>query len=63
MEFYLERNNKDRDMIEIFTKTKSGKVYTWGMCHVDFVAGEWRMDGILDYLDDGPVKVKMEIIQ
>jgi len=61
MEFYLERNNKDIDMIEMFTKTKSGKVYTWGIFHSDFILGELGMDSLSDQLNEGQVKVKMEM--
>jgi len=63
MEFYLERNNKDIDMIEIFTKHIPNRIYAWGMLHSDFFLGVDGIEGLLDKLDFGPVKVKMEIAE
>ncbi len=63
MEFYLERNNKDREMIEFYTTRKSGKTYVWGMFHSDFLYEGSVAQDILDQLEDGPVKVKMGVVK
>ena len=50
----IERNEKDNEMINIYTVLKEGKYILWGIVHGDMLA---HLNVSSDYLDDDDASI------